>query len=116
MDLFTLSTKYNIPIVLLVQVNRQGNENRGGPQLENIAESDAVAQNATRVITLKKEGITLTLNVVKNRYGTGGIQQYEVDYGINKYKPVIDTALQNVVSARKNISMAANPFKAGKGF
>lgn len=115
MDLFTLSTKYNIPIVLLVQVNRQGNENKGGPTLENIAESDAVAQNATRVITLKKEGINLTLNVVKNRYGDGGVQKYEVDYGINKYKPTIDYS-QTVVSARKNISMTANPFKAGKGF
>lgn len=91
-DLFGLSQKYNVAVLLLVQSNRQGADTNYGPQLENIAESDAVAQNATRVITLRKEGETLTLNIVKNRYGESGlVQRYEVDYGINKYKPLKDT-------------------------
>jgi len=113
MDLFSLTTKYNIPIILLVQVNRQGNENKGGPQLENIAESDAVAQNATRVITLKKEGPILTLNIVKNRYGDGGTQQYDVDYGKNKYKAVVDYT-QTVASNRTTRTI--NPFRTGRTF
>ena len=57
--------------------------------LENIAESDAVAQNATRVISMKNEGGILTLNILKNRYGDNSlIQRYEVDFGLNKYKPL----------------------------
>ena len=114
MDLFSLSTKYSIPIVLLVQVNRQGNENKSGPTLENIAESDAVAQNATRVITLKKDGDILTLSIVKNRYGDVGTQQYDVDYGRNKYKPILNTPIGNAVSGRRAVNI--NPFKANRMF
>ena len=89
MDLFSLTSKYNLPIVLLVQSNRQATQEQNGPTLENIAESDAVAQNATRVISMKNENGILTLNIVKNRYGESGLsQRYEVDYGINKYKPI----------------------------
>ena len=91
MDLFTLSSRYQLPIILLVQSNRQGSDQKDGPMLENIAESDAVAQNATRVISMKNEGGVLTLNILKNRYGSNKlIQRYDVDYGINKYKPIQD--------------------------
>ena len=91
MDLFTLSSRYQLPIILLVQSNRQGSDQKDGPMLENIAESDAVAQNATRVISMKNEGGVLTLNILKNRYGSSKlIQRYDVDYGINKYKPIQD--------------------------
>ena len=93
MDLFALSIKYGIPIVLLVQSNRNGANNNLGPELENIAESDAVAQNATRVVSMKKEDGVLTIKLVKNRYGTTeGTIKYDVDYGINKYKPIQDFA------------------------
>ena len=96
MDLFTLSTRYEIPVILLVQSNRKGTEEKGAPALENIAESDAVAQNATRVISMRKEptGI-LTLTILKNRYGDNRLEQkYDVDYGINKYKPIMDVSMQ----------------------
>ena len=93
MDLFALSIKYGLPIVLLVQSNRNGANNNLGPELENIAESDAVAQNATRVISMKKEDDTLTLKLVKNRYGTtDGTLKYEVNYGINKFKSIQEFA------------------------
>ena len=94
MDLFTLSSRYKLPVILLVQSNRQGGENKDGPALENIAESDAVAQNATRVIGMKNEAGILTLSILKNRYGDSRlIQRYDVDYGCNKYKPINDTGL-----------------------
>lgn len=102
MDLFTLSTRYEIPIILLVQSNRKGTEEKNAPALENIAESDAVAQNATRVISMRKEptGI-LTLTILKNRYGDNRLEQkYDVDYGINKYKPIADISAQ-IESQRK---------------
>lgn len=89
LDLFDLSIRYDLPCLLLVQTNRQGALQQNGPSLENLAESDAIGQNATRVITMRNEGGIMTLQLVKNRYGsTDLIQRYEVDYGINKYKPV----------------------------
>lgn len=95
-DLFSLSQRYNIPIILLVQSNRQGITNVNGPGLENVAESDAVGQNATRVISMKNESGILTMNIVKNRYGeTGLTQKYEVDYGINKYRPIVDLTVES---------------------
>lgn len=91
MDLFDLTIRYNLPCVLLVQTNRQGALQQNGPSLENLAESDAVGQNATRVITMRNESGIMTLQVVKNRYGSSDlVQRYEVDYGINKYKPIQD--------------------------
>lgn len=89
LDLFDLSIRYDLPCLLLVQTNRQGALQQNGPSLENLAESDAIGQNATRVITMRNEGGIMTLQLVKNRYGSSDlIQRYEVDYGINKYKPV----------------------------
>lgn len=101
MDLFTLTSKYNLPCVLLAQSNRQGGQELNAPGLENIAESDAVAQNSTRVISMRNENGILTLSIVKNRYGESGLtQKYEVDYGINKYKPVRELQ-QEVLTSRK---------------
>lgn len=103
MDLFSLSSKYGLPIILLVQSNRQGSQEQNGPGLENIAESDAVAQNSTRVISMRNENNILTLRILKNRYGSSDlIQKYEVDFGINKYKPIQDfvTESNSVKQAR----------------
>lgn len=102
MDLFSLTSKYSLPCILLVQSNRQGSEQRNGPLLENIAESDAVAQNATRVISMKNENGTLTMNLLKNRYGAAGLtQKYDVDFAINKYKPIFDYNQPNLNTARQ---------------
>ena len=88
-DLYSLSIKYDLPVILLVQSNRQGINAQNAPELENIAESDAVAQNATRVISMRNENGILTFKIIKNRYGSSDlVQKYEVDYGINKYKPI----------------------------
>ena len=72
MDLYKISAKYGIPIVLNVQAGRSAKESGNDTlELEHIAESDGVGQNASRVIAMKrdeKSGI-LQLSVVKNRYG-----------------------------------------------
>lgn len=102
MDLFSLSVRFKIPIILLVQSNRQGGEQKDGPALENIAESDAVAQNATRVISMKNEQGVLTLKVLKNRYGNSNmVQKYNVDYGLNKYNPIQEFNAQTSNTNRK---------------
>lgn len=115
MDLFTLTSKYGLPCILLVQSNRAGSDQKDGPALENIAESDAVAQNATRVISMKNENGVLTLNVLKNRYGDSKmVQRYDVDYGINKYKPIQDFTNQ-IVNSRKS-RQNRDMFRSGKTF
>jgi replicative DNA helicase len=115
MDLFTLSSKYSIPVILLVQSNRQGGENKDGPALENIAESDAVAQNATRVISMKNDKGMLTLNILKNRYGSSAMtQRYEVDFGINKFKPIQEINTQ--VNMRKPTRNADSMFRSNRTF
>lgn len=72
MDLYKISAKYGIPIVLNVQAGRSAKtEGAEHLELEHIAESDGVGQNASRVIAMRrdeKSGI-LELSVVKNRYG-----------------------------------------------
>lgn len=103
-DLFTLSCRYDLPIILLSQVNRQGAQEQYGPQLENLAESDMVAQNATRVISMRNENNVLTMKIVKNRYGKSDLlQKYEVDFGINKYKPIVDPVME---TAKRNKAKA----------
>lgn len=116
MDLFTLSCKYSVPVILAAQSNRQGGENKDGPSIENIAESDAVAQNATRVITMKNDTSAhiLTLKIAKNRYGDADLtQRYDIDFGKNKYKPIIDTNISSRNIRRNN---DINPFKRGRTF
>lgn len=106
MDLFSLSSKYGLPVILLVQSNREGGQMQNGPALENIAESDAVAQNATRVISMKNENGIMIMNILKNRYGESGlIQKYEVDYGINKYKPIHEFSPESMVKKAKTRQM-----------
>ena len=68
-ELYKLSAKYKIPIILNVQAGRSSKDSASGIQLEHIAESDGVGQNASRVIAIKQEADSFQLSVVKNRYG-----------------------------------------------
>lgn len=89
-DLFTLSTKFQIPIILAVQSNRDGGMQKDAPLLENIAESDAVGQNATRVIGMRRESNITTMNISKNRYGDDTfMQKYDTEFSIGKFTPIM---------------------------
>lgn len=58
--------------------------------LDNIAASDEVGQNATRVIGIRKESRIVTLDMSKNRYGDDTFtQKYDTDYGIGKFTPIL---------------------------
>lgn len=95
-DLFGLSTRYGIPIILLVQLNRQSVQDAKRPGLENISESDMVSHNATRVIIMTNNNGVLTLFLDKNRFGEDKKElKYEIDYGINKYKYIKEAPQQN---------------------
>lgn len=81
-DLFNLSTLLEIPILLAVQANRgRSSEDKiENPELTNIAGSDDVGANSSRVISLATKDGEMTLKLIKNRYGTVG---WEREFFIN---------------------------------
>lgn len=109
-DLFLTSEKYQIPIIAPVQANREakkkGKEATGDetPELEHIAESDGVPQNATRVIGIKQLGPTMKMGVKKNRYGENNkeiLQIWDIDKGIVKPFLTVSTDEHGVVDAEE---------------
>ena len=70
-DLIKLSVELQIPVIVVVQANREG-AGEEVPNIENIRDSDGIAQNATKVIALRQEDGNLEMLVEKNRYGTTG--------------------------------------------
>lgn len=97
MDLFHLAEKYNVVIILLVQLNREAAKN-DFPTLENIAESDAVAQNSSKVIALNrsKDNI-LSIRTLKNRYGTTGKDvKYIWDIDLGLFKELVNDSVQEL--------------------
>ena len=71
-DLFLMSKELKKPVILLAQANREAVKNRKkgeSPELHDLAESDGIAQNATRVLALSVIDGTLKISVKKNRYG-----------------------------------------------
>lgn len=71
-DAFLMSKRLGKPVIMLAQANREAvkNKKKGqSPELHDLAESDGVAQNATRVISLSVIDGILKLSTKKNRYG-----------------------------------------------
>lgn len=71
-DLFLMSKELKKPVILLAQANREAVKNRKkgeSPELHDLAESDGVGQNATRVLSLSVIDGTLKISIKKNRYG-----------------------------------------------
>ena len=88
-DLMELSVEMGVPVLVVVQANRggvSGADEDGTPELENIRDSDGIAHNATRVISLKqKNDDVLEIAVKKNRYGRMGSRlnyHWDIDKGI----------------------------------
>lgn len=73
-DLMELSCELHIPILVVVQSNRDGikEDSNDTPALENIRDSDGIAHNATKVISLRQKEDNLIMEVKKNRDGTTG--------------------------------------------
>ena len=70
-DLFLMSKELKKPVLLMAQANREAVKNRKkgeSPELHDLAESDGVGQNATRVLSLSVIDGTLKISVKKNRY------------------------------------------------
>ena len=99
-DLIALSIELGIPILVVVQSNRGGVKNadsEGTPELENIRDSDGIAQNATKVIALRQTGAGLEFGIKKHRDGINGgklIYYWDIDKGQFNYIPSSEDAVK----------------------
>lgn len=91
-DLMELSVEMKVPVLVVVQANRGGvssADDDGTPELESIRDSDGIAHNATKVISLKqKTDNVLEMGVKKNRYGKMGERvnyKWDIDTGTFKF-------------------------------
>lgn len=75
-DLMSLSVEMNVPIIVVVQANRSGvigEDDEGTPELESIRDSDGIAHNASKVLSIRqKKNNVLEMGVKKNRGGKVG--------------------------------------------
>lgn len=95
-DLMSLSMELKVPILVVVQANRGAVENEGTPELENIRDSDGIAMNASKVISIKQssDGI-LNMEIKKQRFGMVGgklLYQWNIDIGEFVWIPSTDDA------------------------
>lgn len=99
-DLMALSIELGIPILVVVQSNRGGVkdiDSEGTPELENIRDSDGIAQNATKVIALRQTGAGLEFGIKKHRDGINGgklIYYWDIDKGQFNYIPSSEDAVK----------------------
>jgi len=87
-DLFTTSETYGIPILSPAQAKRGEKKNdEETPKTEDVAESDGIPQNSSRVIGIKHMGATMKLGIPKNRYGPNNQELmllWDIDKGVVK--------------------------------
>lgn len=85
-DLMDVSIKLQIPILAVVQSNRENGIAQGGkPQLDNIRDSDGIAYSASMVCSLYKKQNALHICLLKNRNGVND-KTYAYDWDINSGK------------------------------
>lgn len=86
-DLMQLSVELKIPVLVVVQANRSaaGPEATGTPELESIRDSDGIAMNATKVLSIKQHNGNLVIGVKKNRNGPVNVEtaySWDIDVGL----------------------------------
>lgn len=95
-DLMELSSELHIPVIVVVQANRGGaiyGTEDGTPELENIRDSDGIAQNASKVISIRHNQDVLEMGVKKQRFGVVGTKlkySWDINTGTFKYIPTYD--------------------------
>ena len=88
-----LSEKYHCPMIVAAQANRlgvKGNEEKGVPEMEHIAESDAVGQDATLAVSMRIKDNQLEMQIKKYRDGIVGskfVYALDLDHGKFTYLP-----------------------------
>lgn len=103
-DLMDMSVELGVPVLVVVQANRggvRGADEEGTPETEDIRDSDGIAQNATKVISIRQKrvdnSVRVEMGVKKDRYGQMGSN---VSYNWD-----IDTGVWTFLDFGKNVSI-----------
>lgn len=117
-DLMSLSMELKIPILVVVQANREAlkdKENDNGPDLEHIRDSDGIAHNASKVISIRqKKDNVLELSVKKQRFGAVGAKlsyTWDIDKGQFTYIPTYDDAQTDSDKTKRDVTRMKRKFK-----
>lgn len=86
-DLMDLSIELGIPIIIVVQSNRENGVASGGSKLDlsNIRDSDGIAYSASLVISLYRKDNALHLDMLKNRNGPLFTLAYDWDTDAGRF-------------------------------
>lgn len=101
-DLLLLSIELSIPILVVVQANREGaSDTENGPQLTHISSSDDIGRVATRVISINQkkagEDRILEMRIKKNRYGFDNMStSYVWNPDMGTFEPFAYHGVKNV--------------------
>lgn len=107
--------KHKIPIIALSQANRMAAKG-STPELEHMSESDAIAQNSTKVFSMSRKGNELRIKVTKNRYGPVGdefVYLWDIDTGqfnFSRYGEEKHESKPTDTSLSRNIDAEESPF------
>lgn len=126
-DLMELSLELGIPIVTVVQANRGATGVEVDvPELENISDSDGIARNATKVLSIRQNGEYLNMVVKKNRNGPVNVKlsyKWDIDHGTFEYSEkymdasqVVERNTNSSYSERRNTEPVVNkqPIRAAE--
>lgn len=107
-DLMELSIELKVPILVVVQANRSGVVEKGTtetPELESIRDSDGIAHNASKILSIhQKERGVLTMTVKKQRFGAVGgklTYNWDINTGDFQFIPSYDDAEDDEVTEHK---------------
>lgn len=88
-DLMSLSCELKIPIIAVVQANRNGIDDTGDvPSLESIRDSDGIAHNASKVLSIRQTNNKLKMEITKARNCKVGVKlcyDWQIDTGVFEY-------------------------------
>lgn len=105
-DLFLMSKELKKPVILLAQANREAVKNRKkgeSPELHDLAESDLVGQNSSRVLSLSVIDGTLKIALKKNRYGLNNKEVLMIwDINTGYLKPLLADNPEEKTGAAKD--------------
>lgn len=72
-----VALEQNVPIIAAAQINRAGDKENGMPSAANLAQSDALGQDADALVTIKRYSRRVVMNsLTKYRHGESGARWY----------------------------------------
>jgi len=107
-DLMELSMEMSVPVLVVVQANRSGVVEKGTsdtPELESIRDSDGIAHNASKILSIhQREHGILDMVVKKQRMGAVGgklTYNWNINTGDFEFVPSYDDAEAESVTKQK---------------